>query len=48
MLKDNKALKKRKKELKRRLEVELYPGAKLFYLSGNIKELMIVSYVEML
>lgn len=36
MLKDNKALKKRKKALKHRFQVELYPGAKLFYLSGKI------------
>lgn len=36
MLKDNKSLKKRKKALKHRFQVELYPGAKLFYLSGKI------------
>ncbi|XP_045606328.2 ribosome biogenesis protein BMS1 homolog [Procambarus clarkii] len=38
MLKDNKALKKKKKALKHRFQVELYPGAKLFYLSGLIHE----------
>lgn len=38
MLKDNKSLKKRKKSLKHRFQVELYPGAKLFYLSGLIHE----------
>lgn len=38
MLKDNKSLKKRKKALKHRFQVELYPGAKLFYLSGLIHE----------
>ncbi|KAG7153836.1 Ribosome biogenesis protein BMS1-like [Homarus americanus] len=38
MLKDNKALKKKKKALKHRFQVELYPGAKLFYLSGLVHE----------
>lgn len=38
MLKDNKALKKKKKALKHRFQVELYPGAKLFYLSGLIRD----------
>lgn len=36
MMKDNKALKKKKKVLKHRFQVELYPGAKLFYLSGIV------------
>lgn len=36
MFKDNKALKKKKRTLKQRFQVELYPGAKLFYLSGLI------------
>ncbi|XP_071526137.1 ribosome biogenesis protein BMS1 homolog [Panulirus ornatus] len=38
MLKDNKALRKKKKALKHRFQVELYPGAKLFCLSGLIHE----------
>ncbi|KAK7084476.1 Glycoside hydrolase 2 (Mannanase, beta-galactosidase) [Halocaridina rubra] len=36
MMKDNKALKRKKKVLKHRFQVELYPGAKLFYLSGIV------------
>ncbi|KAK3856415.1 hypothetical protein Pcinc_037266 [Petrolisthes cinctipes] len=38
MLRDNKSLKKKKKALKHRFQVELYPGAKLFYFSGLIRE----------
>lgn len=36
MMKDNKVLKKKKKTLKHRFQIELYPGAKLFFLSGII------------
>ena len=36
-MKDNKALKKKKKALKHRFQVELYPGAKLFYLTGEFQ-----------
>ena len=43
MFKDNKALKKRKKDLKKRFEVELYPGAKLFYLSGMFASIYFMS-----
>ncbi|KAF2354317.1 P-loop containing nucleoside triphosphate hydrolase [Trinorchestia longiramus] len=35
LMKDNKSLKKQKKALKQRFQVELYPGAKLFYLTGE-------------
>ena len=34
--KNNKALRKRKKLLKHRFWTEIYPGAKLFYLSGMV------------
>lgn len=37
MLKDNKQLKQTKKALKHRFWTEVYPGAKLFYLSGIIR-----------
>ncbi|KAA0203482.1 hypothetical protein HAZT_HAZT010442 [Hyalella azteca] len=38
VMKDNKSLKKQKKALKQRFQVELYPGAKLFYLTGMIRD----------
>ncbi|XP_046391230.1 ribosome biogenesis protein BMS1 homolog [Ischnura elegans] len=35
-LRDNKALRKKKRQLKHRFWTEVYPGAKLFYLSGQL------------
>lgn len=45
-MKDNKALKKRKKALKHRFQVELYPGAKVFYLSGMIRDEYMIHEVK--